>query len=313
MTTRLGPARAALALALLAVTVAAAAEGPGEGTFKRDAFDNRAYRLYVPRALLAADAPAAPLVIALHGCWQTAEDFAAGTRLNEAADRLGLLVLYPQQGKSGHPSRCWNWYDPDHQTRNAGEIGQIISLVERVRIDHKIAAGRIVAVGLSAGGFMAVNLACAAPEMIAGIGVAAGGPFRCGVGTGGALECMRGLKTDAETSASLCLASMGGRRARPLRASLWHGVDDVVVSPANLPTLAAMVARIDGATNVTTEALEAAVHTTFRDAAGKPVVESWLVRNMGHAWSGGDIRGTHTYPAGPDSTTRILDFLLRAE
>ncbi|MBI3637769.1 MAG: PHB depolymerase family esterase [Candidatus Rokubacteria bacterium] len=308
-------ARAALALVLIAVTVAVAAEErSGEGTFKRDTFDNRAYRLYVPRSLLAPDAPPAPLVIALHGCWQTPEDFATGTRLNEAADKRGLLVLYPQQGKSGHPSRCWNWYDPDHQTRNAGEIGQIVSLVERVRLDHKIAGGRIVAVGLSAGGFMAVNLACAAPEMIAGIGVVAGGPFRCGVGMLPALDCMRGLKSDAETSANLCLASMGGKRARPLRASLWHGVDDVVVSPANLPTLAAMLARIDGATaNVTTDATEAAVHTTFRDASGRPLVESWLVRNMGHAWSGGDIRGTHTYPAGPDSTTRILDFLLRSE
>jgi poly(3-hydroxybutyrate) depolymerase len=34
---------------------------------------------------------------------------------------------------------------------------------------------------------------------------------------------------------------------------------------------------------------------------------------MGHAWSGGDQRGTHTFPSGPNATERMLDFLLRAE
>jgi poly(3-hydroxybutyrate) depolymerase len=41
-------------------------------------------------------------------------------------------------------------------------------------------------------------------------------------------------------------------------------------------------------------------------------LESWLVRAMGHAWSGGDPRGTHTYPDGPPATERMLDFLLGA-
>jgi len=36
-----------------------------------------------------------PLIVALHGCWQTPEDFALGTRLNDAADARGLVVVYP--------------------------------------------------------------------------------------------------------------------------------------------------------------------------------------------------------------------------
>ena len=50
--------------------------------------------------------------------------------------------------------------------------------------------------------------------------------------------------------------------------------------------------------------------TVHRDARGRVVVESWLVAGMGHAWSGGDARGTHTYPPGPDATARMLDLLL---
>jgi poly(3-hydroxybutyrate) depolymerase len=33
---------------------------------------------------------------------------------------------------------------------------------------------------------------------------------------------------------------------------------------------------------------------------------------MGHAWSGGDARSTHAWPAGPSATERMLDFLLAA-
>lgn len=285
-----------------------------DGAFKRAVVEGRPYRLYVPRAVVDApeEAPPLPLVVALHGCWQTPEDFATGTRLNEAAERRGLYVVYPAQGRRDHPSRCWNWYEPEHQLRDrrGGETAQILAIVERVRQEYRVAPDKIVVIGLSAGGFMAVNLACAAPDVVAGIGVVAGGAFRCGVGMDAALDCMRGLKGDAETSASLCLASMGARRARPLRASLWHGEDDVVVSPRNLDTLAAMLARVDGATAAPPEKTDVVTHTVYRDAGGQPVVESWLVHDMGHAWSGGDVRGTSTFPAGPDATTRILDFLL---
>jgi poly(3-hydroxybutyrate) depolymerase len=59
-----------------------------------------------------------------------------------------------------------------------------------------------------------------------------------------------------------------------------------------------------------TEPAEGAVHALHRDARGRAVLETWLVPAMGHAWSGGDPRGTHTYPPGPPATERMLDFLL---
>ncbi len=54
---------------------------------------SRAYRAYVPAS--AAD-DAAGLVMMLHGCTQTPEDFAAGTGMNALADRHGFVVLYPE-------------------------------------------------------------------------------------------------------------------------------------------------------------------------------------------------------------------------
>jgi poly(hydroxyalkanoate) depolymerase family esterase len=296
---------------VLALAAAGATAQPRpEGRFIRGELGTRSYRLYVPRAALGApgDAgPSLPLVVALHGCWQTAEDFAVGTRLNEAAERRRLLVIYPAQGTRNNASRCWNWFEPP--SAHGGEAGEILAIVRRVASERRAARGRIVALGFSAGGFMAVNLACVAPDTIAGVGVVAGGPFRCGAGLAAGLACMRGQQVSGEQSAAACREAMGPL-ARPLRASLWHGGQDVVVNAVNLHALAAMFARLDRVTTTAAEQSEQALRTVYRDASGRAAVESWLIPGMGHAWSGGDPRGTHTYPPGPAATDRILDFLL---
>lgn len=292
------------ALAGLGLALAAVAAS-GEGTFLADRRGDRLYRLYVPAAAQSPGA-ALPLVVALHGCWQTPEDFATGTRLNQAAERRGLLVLYPMQGPQDNRSRCWNWFQPAR--RDAGETGDLLALVREVAARHAVARDRVFVVGFSAGGFMAVNLACLAPDLVAGVAVAAGGPYGCGRGSLGALQCMRGQGTDGEAAAAACAAARGSAPAP--RAALWHGAEDVVVSPANFEALTVMFARLGGAVSSTAERRDGALHSVFRDAAGRPVVETWLVPEMGHAWSGGDPRGTHTYPRGPDATERILTFLL---
>jgi poly(hydroxyalkanoate) depolymerase family esterase len=173
-----------LCLAVAAVVVGAAGSAPGQGRARRDAeftrgtLGDRPYRLFVPREVGARP----PLIIALHGCWQTPEDFALGTRLNAAAQRRGLLVLYPAQRPRDNPSRCWNWFEPAHQSRTSGELAEILALVREVRSRYPGDRERTIALGFSAGAFMAVNLACVAPDVVAGVGVFAGGPYRCGVG-----------------------------------------------------------------------------------------------------------------------------------
>jgi poly(3-hydroxybutyrate) depolymerase len=85
-----------------------------------------------------------------------------------------------------------------------------------------------------------------------------------------------------------------------------------VVSPANLTALETMFARLLGVRGGVTSSEDGAVHAVYRDPRGVPVLETWLVPGMGHAWSGGDARATHTWPPGPSATDRMLDFLLRA-
>src|SRR4051812_1556687 len=55
----------------------------------------RDYLVYVPRGHRRSRA--APIVVLCHGCRQTPEDFAAATRIADAADTHGWLVLLPRQ------------------------------------------------------------------------------------------------------------------------------------------------------------------------------------------------------------------------
>jgi poly(hydroxyalkanoate) depolymerase family esterase len=303
-----GRARGLTALALAVLVLAGAAPtGAPAGVFERGRHGERPYRLWVPGAARSEPATRRPLVVALHGCWQTPEDFALGTRLNEAAERRGLLVLYPAQTRRHNASRCWNWFEPPESP--ASETATLAALIADVARARGAAIDRLFVVGLSAGGAMAVNLACTAPQLVAGVGVAAGVPYRCATDLAATTACLRGTAADGEAAAAVCRAAMGAR-ARAVRATLWQGSADSVVSPVNLEALARMFAALNGATTVVDERRGPARHALYSDRGGRPVIETWLISGMGHAWSGGDPRGTHTYPPGPDATERMLDFLL---
>ena len=69
----------------------------GEGETIQGKFSNasgsRGYSLYVPPGLNQK----APLLVVLHGCFQTGKQMAEGTKFNSIADQRGFLVLYPEQ------------------------------------------------------------------------------------------------------------------------------------------------------------------------------------------------------------------------
>jgi len=288
-----------LGVLLVALTGAA----PATGVFARGSLEGRDYRLWIPTRL----DPARPVIVALHGCWQTPEDFALGTRLNAAAEARGMLAIYPAQTPRANPYRCWNWFDPAQQTAAGGETAQILAIARHVQGEQGVREPRLLVLGFSAGAWMAVNVACAAPENVLGLGAAGGGPYGCADGPEAAIQCMRGVQR--ESGGPAC----AGRRPPRLRASLWQGALDPVVSAANLTALETMLARLLGVSAGATSNESGAVHAVYRDRRGVPVLETWLVAGMGHAWSGGDARASHTWPPGPPATDRMLEFLLRPD
>src|SRR5260370_13665839 len=114
----------------------------------------RNYKLWVPSGL--AKQKPVPLVMMLHGCTQKPEDLATISGMNEIADRNNFLVVYPEQTTEANPLRCWNWFDPKHQTRLSREPPLLAVVVTQVQAPNSIDANGIYVAGISAGAAMAV-------------------------------------------------------------------------------------------------------------------------------------------------------------
>ena len=115
-----------------------------------------------------------PLIVALHGCGQTAGDFAIGTRFAELAEEKGFAVLFPESQRSPetvalNPFGCWVWWSSVNQTRG-GEPARIIALIERARaFEPRLATGRVCVAGLSSGAAMATILGAVYPDQVAAV------------------------------------------------------------------------------------------------------------------------------------------------
>lgn len=291
---------------LFALMLLAAADTlPGQvlqGTHATEA-GTREYRLYLP----AAPAPPAgrPLLVMLHGCTQTAADFAAGTRADARAEEAGIVVLYPEQPATAHPQRCWSWYDPAHQQRGAGEPALIASLTRDVMREHGVDPARVSVAGVSAGGAMAATLAATYPELYEAVAVHSGVAHGAAADVAAGLAAMRGGVAPERLPA---LREVMGERARPVRAFLLHGADDAVVAPANLGALRAQWLALHSALGAPLAEEESEGRRRYRDARGREVLRSWLIPGVGHAWSGGSAAGSYTAPGGPDATLEIIRF-----
>ena len=279
----------------------------------RGAAGTRRYELYVPAGERRGPRP---LVVMLHGCTQTAADFARGTRMNALADSAGALVLYPEQDPAANPQRCWNWYDAGHQGRDAGEPAIIAELTRDVAARYGADAGRTYVAGISAGGAMALTLAATHPDLFEATGVHSGVPFAAARDVAGALVAMRGGAGEADPAA--VTRAMGERR-RLVPLFVVHGAADAVVSEANGRAIVrqwvrAMESLRPGTTFDSRHALTRdaeRTHTLNRFGEGDPApVEFLLVDGLGHAWSGGSPEGTYTDPKGPDASRALLRFLL---
>lgn len=278
---------------------------PGDGTFTERTFSNgagtRDYKLFIPSRTVAQP----PLVVMLHGCTQSPDDFAAGTAMNEIAEAEGFLVAYPGQSMRAHGQRCWNWYQPGDQNRGSGEAEIIAGLTRAIVSEHGVDPRRVYIAGLSAGGAAAANVALAYPDLYAAVGVHSGLAAGCAMDVSSALTVMRlGPSGTAGT---------GQGRGPLVPTVMVHGDSDSTVNPRNGEHVL-LQAGI--------EALHASVsdgvspgglpftRTRYADEADRVVVESWVVHGLGHAWSGGDPSGSHTDRRGPDASRAMVDFFM---
>ena len=104
-----------------------------------------------------------PLIVMLHGCTQSPEDFAVGTGMNALAEEFRCLVAWPAQPQGANVQKCWNWFRPEDQARGRGEPCLLAGIVHDIQRNHPADPGRIYVAGLSAGGAAAAIMGAPIP------------------------------------------------------------------------------------------------------------------------------------------------------
>jgi poly(hydroxyalkanoate) depolymerase family esterase len=273
---------------------------------------SRDYRLYVPSTRARRTRA---LVVMLHGCTQTPDDFAAGTGMNTLAEERGLVVAYPRQATSANHSGCWNWFKPEDQARDSGEPAIIAGLTQALVQELGIDETSVFVAGLSAGGAMAAVLAATYPELYRAAGIHSGLAHGAASDLVSAFAAMRG--TPLPVVAGRRNPPVSGSKA-PARTIVFHGTSDQTVHPSNGDEIYASArTRLNGAAETTHHGRSAGglsyTRKVVTDAQGRPQLEHWMIDGLGHAWSGGSPDGSYTDRLGPDASREMLRFFLAAE
>ena len=273
-----------------------------EGAYSNPA-GSRTYKLFVPSGYQGQPLP---LVVMLHGCTQSPDDFAAGTRMNFIAEEQACFVVYPAQRSDANPSKCWNWFRTADQQRGEGEPSIIAGITRQVMGDYSVDPKRVYVGGLSAGAAAAAIMGATYNDLYAAAGIHSG------------LAC--GAATDMPSAfAAMRQGGGGGRRVisgngPPVPAIIFHGDRDTTVHPNNGGQVLEQA--------IGTTRTQKTVHrgqipggheytrTTHTDAGGREILEYWSIHGAAHAWSGGSPAGSYTDPRGPDATKEMLRFFL---
>ncbi|WP_038958296.1 alpha/beta hydrolase family esterase [Bradyrhizobium japonicum] len=270
------------------------------GTFS-NAAGSRTYKLFTQSRCRGQRLP---LIVMLHGCTQSPDDFAAGTRMNFLAQEQNCFVVYPEQPSGANHSKCWNWFRTGDQRRGGGEPSMIAGITRQIMRDHAIDPKRVYVAGLSAGGAAAAIMGSTYSDLYAAVGI------HSGLACGAASDLPSAFVAMRQGGGSKAIAD--GKTAVP--TIVFHGDRDTTVHPKNGDQI---IEQSAGATRPTTKVLRGRVphghaytRTVLIDGAGRAISEHWNIDGAGHAWSGGSPAGSYTDPQGPDATREMLRFFL---
>ncbi len=273
-----------------------------------NAAGRRDYKLYIPSGYTGQ---LVPLVIMLHGCTQNPADFAAGTGMNVLAEKEMFLVAYPEQANSANSSKCWNWFQAADQQSGIGEPSLIAGITQQIIGAYNVDINRVYVAGLSSGGAMAAIMASTYPDLYAAVGVHSGLAYGAAHDLPSAFAAMKG-GTGQRTR----------RLAQAIPIIMFHGDRDTTVATTNADRMVDqwLQATNDGSGTMHGSLRDAVVEqgrvtgghaytcSIYYDVSGRVIVEKWMVHQAGHAWSGGNSRGSYTDSKGPDASTEMVRF-----
>lgn len=311
---------------LLAALVLFVCANAYAGTWISDSATNRAgtraFRLYVPDGI---GDEKRPLLVAIHGCTQTAADFAGLARIAKLADANRILALLPSQTSAANASLCWNWFLPANQARGDGEASIIIAMIDAVKARYKIDATRVYVAGVSSGGYTtSILLSCYSDVFAAGM-VASGGMYEAaGDVFSAALAALYGSPVDPKAAGDDAYRCSGSARGRTIPILVFHGSDDAVVNLRSGEQVVRQFVQMndwadDGLANdsvvfepasiVTDSSANLSYTRRTYNVSGSPLIQYLVVNGMAHAWSGGDPAFQYAETKGPDETQLMWSFL----
>jgi poly(hydroxyalkanoate) depolymerase family esterase len=276
------------------------------------------YWLYLPAGIGKTER--LPLLVMLHGCSQTAFEFAEGTRMNTEAEARYCAVLYPEQSRKSNSLRCWNWFEPESLVGH-GEAALIVQTVLQVMDYYPIDSVRVYVAGFSAGGAMAAVLCATHGDLFAACAIHSGVMFHAATTS---LQAVQVMRRGASTSLGQITQKIASQRhpgSRLVPTLIIHGANDQTVNPVNAEQIVEQMRLLaerlhpesDPPTLHNEQCVESAgrrYHQQDTTLGSMVLLRSILIDGLGHAWSGGDARHKFFDPAGPDASQLILEFLL---
>jgi feruloyl esterase len=259
----------------------------------------------------------APLVVALHGCTQTADEYDHGTGWSLLADQLGFAVVYPQQQPTNNPKNCFSWFLPDEVMRGSGEALSIRDMVEHAIATLALDRRKVFVTGLSAGGAMACVMLATYPEIFAGGAVIAGLPYGCARNVQQAFEAMFTEQEHPAQALGDRVRAASRHRGPWPKISVWHGTSDPIVKPFNSEEIIRQWINVHGLSDKPSYQQMIGNHTqrVWSDATGEALIEAFSISNMAHgvplATSGSQCcgaAGAFFLDAGISSTHHIARF-----
>ncbi|MGA9401285.1 PHB depolymerase family esterase [Haladaptatus sp.] len=305
-----------------ASTLIAGASSAAAGAYTSETYNSRTYKKYVPTG---ADGSPIPLVVMLHGCTQSPDQFKNETKMNDVAESETFIAIYPDQTTSANANECWNWFEDSNTTRGNGEAALIAGMAQDVMATNTVDEDRVFLAGFSAGAGMVPNLLAAYPDLYAAGAVHSGLEYGAADGVTDATMAMTQGGPDPQTQGTAAYQAMQSNGVTDtIPTIVFHGTSDYTVYPKNGNQAAEQATQtndlasdgaddddIDYTADATRDGQASSLSYTvseYHDGNGDTIVEKWMIDSMGHAWSGGAQGGSYTAPGGPDASQIIWNF-----
>lgn len=244
---------------------------------------------YVPSGMTNEDAP---LILVLHGCNQTAADYAKETEWHKLAERFKFYLIFPEEKKENQIQGCFRFSEKKHRQRDMGEVLSIKQMIDYAKSRLPIDSKRVYITGVSAGGSMAMNMISAYPEIFAAAGVNAAVPYFCDKDVISVFSfCLPGNvhRTQAEWLERVKTGHPGYNGSYPKLMAI-QGDGDQFVDPSNLDEITKQWTAVHQISEnpTKTDIFREHTHKIFtknNQPDGEILVETYLIHYMDHGTS----------------------------